>query len=87
MKQEVIMIKLGEIALKGLNRKTFEDTLVKNIKWRLRGVGKFSVTRAQSTMYIEPKEDDIDFEEAVEHLQKVFGVAINPGPAISQRSK
>ncbi len=69
------MIKLGEIALKGLNRKTFEDTLVKNIKWRLRGVGKFSVTRAQSTMYIEPKEDDIDFEEAVEHLQKVFGIA------------
>ncbi len=75
MKQEVIMIKLGEIALKGLNRKTFEDTLVKNIKWRLRGVGKFAVTRAQSTMYIEPKEDDIDFDEAADHLSNVFGIA------------
>lgn len=69
------MIKLGEIALKGLNRKTFEDTLVKNIKWRLRGVGKFAVTRAQSTMYIEPKEDDIDFDEAADHLSNVFGIA------------
>jgi thiamine biosynthesis protein ThiI len=75
MKKEVIMIKNGEIALKGLNRKTFEDILAKNIKWRLRNVGKFNITRAQSTMYIEPKEDGIDFEEAVERLQKVFGVA------------
>lgn len=75
MKKEVIMIKNGEIALKGLNRKTFEDMLVKNIKWRLRNLGKFSVTRAQSTMYIEPLEDTIDFEEAVDRLSKIFGIA------------
>lgn len=75
MQKEVIMIKNGEIALKGLNRKSFEDVLVKNIKWRLKTLGKFSVTRAQSTMYIEPSEDGIDFEEAVERLQKVFGIA------------
>lgn len=75
MQKEVIMIKNGEIALKGLNRKSFEDVLVKNIKWRLKTLGKFSLTRAQSTMYIEPSEDGIDFEEAVEKLQKVFGIA------------
>lgn len=75
MQKEVIMIKNGEIALKGLNRKSFEDVLVKNIKWRLKTLGKFSLTRAQSTMYIEPSEDGIDFEEAVERLQKVFGIA------------
>lgn len=75
MQKEVIMIKNGEIALKGLNRKSFEDVLVKNIKWRLKTLGKFKLTRAQSTMYIEPIEDEIDFEEAVERLQKVFGIA------------
>lgn len=75
MQKEVIMIKNGEIALKGLNRKSFEDVLVKNIKWRLKTLGKFSLTRAQSTMYIEPSQDGIDFEEAVERLQKVFGIA------------
>jgi thiamine biosynthesis protein ThiI len=75
VKKEVIMIKNGEIALKGLNRKTFEDALAKNIKWRLKSLGKFSVTRAQSTMYIEPMEDGIDFDEAVERLGKIFGIA------------
>ena len=75
MKQEVMMIKLGEIALKGLNRKTFEDTLIKNIKWRLRNVGKFAVTRAQSTIYLEPREEGIDFDEAADRLQQVFGIA------------
>lgn len=69
------MIKNGEIALKGLNRKTFEDALAKNIKWRLKSLGKFSVTRAQSTMYIEPMEEGIDFEEAVDRLGKIFGIA------------
>ena len=75
MKKEVILIKNGEIALKGLNRKTFEDVLAKNIKWRLRILGKFTITKAQSTMYIEPAQDGIDFDEAVERLQKVFGIA------------
>lgn len=75
MKKEVILIKNGEIALKGLNRKTFEDVLAKNIKWRLRTLGKFTITKAQSTMYIEPAQDGIDFDEAVERLQKVFGIA------------
>ncbi len=75
MKKEVIMIKNGEIALKGLNRKSFEDVLAKNIKWRLKDLGKFQITRAQSTMYIEPMEDEIDFEEAIERLKKIFGIA------------
>lgn len=75
MKKEVIMIKNGEIALKGLNRRTFEDALARNIKWRLKSLGQFSVTRAQSTMYIEPMEEGIDFEEAVDRLGKIFGIA------------
>lgn len=69
------MIKNGEIALKGLNRRSFEDMLVRNIRWRLKNVGNFKITKAQSTMYIEPQDDGIDFEEAVDKLSKVFGIA------------
>ena len=43
MKQELILIKVGEIALKGLNRRTFEDVLMKNIKRHLAPLGKFEV--------------------------------------------
>lgn len=75
MDQEVILLKYGEIALKGLNRKTFEDILAKNVKWRLRTLGKFKVTRAQSTMYIEPLDPSADLDEAVSRMKKVFGVS------------
>lgn len=71
--KEIILLKAGEIALKGLNRSTFEDRLVKNCKFRLRDIGSFRFTRAQSTMYAEPLSEDIDMDDAVETLQHVFG--------------
>ena len=46
--QEIILIKNGELALKGLNRSSFESVLVKNIKRRMHGLGKFVITRSQS---------------------------------------
>ncbi len=74
--KEVLLIKNGEIALKGLNRSTFEDILVKNIKRRLlASVGKFTFTKSQSTIIAEANEEDVDFETAVETLKKVFGIA------------
>jgi len=73
--KELILCKYGEIALKGLNKSNFESVLVKNIKRRLAGLGKFDVRRSQSTVYIEPLEDTIDMDEAVERMKKVFGVA------------
>ncbi len=74
--KEVILVKNGELALKGLNRSTFEDILVKNIRRRLRhSVGKFSFIKSQSTVVIEPAEEDLDFEKAVETISRVFGIA------------
>lgn len=74
--KEVILVKNGELALKGLNRSTFEDILVKNMKRRLiHSVGKFTFTKSQSTIIVEPSEDDLDFEKAVEVIGKVFGIA------------
>lgn len=71
--REAIMAKYGEIALKGLNKNTFEDILVKNIKRRLKTAGKFDYTRLQSTIYIEP-QGEADLDAAVERLKTVFGI-------------
>lgn len=73
--KEIILVKNGELALKGLNRSTFEDILVKNIRRRLHDLGSFSYSKSQSTIMIEPLDDNIDLEEAVERLKKVFGIA------------
>ena len=73
--KEIILIKNGELALKGLNRCTFEDALIKNMKRRLKGLGKISIRKAQSTIYLEPQENDFDFEEALERVSRVFGIA------------
>ena len=73
--QEIILIKNGELALKGLNRSSFESVLVKNIKRRMHGLGKFVITRSQSTLTIEPQDDSFDMEEAVDRLSRVFGIA------------
>lgn len=73
--KELILIKNGEIALKGLNRNSFENTLVKNIRRRLEQFGNFKIQKAQSTIYVLPNDENIDLDEAVDALKKVFGIA------------
>ena len=73
--KEVILLKNGEIALKGLNRHAFEDRLIKNARRKLMPVGEFQFKKAQSTIYVEPQSEDYDLDEAVDRLQKVFGIA------------
>lgn len=72
--KEIILAKYGEIALKGENKNTFEDMLLRNIKRRLKKVGRFDYSRRQSTIYIEPSEDGADIDEAVRRLKNVFGI-------------
>lgn len=72
--KELIMVKYGEIALKGINKKTFEDMLQSNIKRRLKKIGQFGYERMQSTIYIEPLDENSDVDEAAEALKKVFGI-------------
>lgn len=73
--KEIILIKNGELALKGLNRCNFEDILIKNVKRRLRELGEIEIRKSQSTIYIEPKSEDFDFEEALERVSRIFGIA------------
>ena len=73
--KKVILIKNGEIALKGLNKSSFEAVLVKNLKNALKGLGLIEVKRAQSTIYIEPMSEDYDMDEAADRVSRVFGIA------------
>lgn len=72
--KEIILIKLGEMVLKGLNRRAFEDVLLKNIRYRIRNLGKFQVRIAQSTVYIEPLSEDVDLDDVCEKIAQVFGI-------------
>ncbi len=78
--REIILVKYGEMALKGQNRSTFEDVLLRNIRYRLKKLGKFSYSKAQSTIYVVPEADtdeacDELLAEAMPRLKKVFGIA------------
>ena len=71
---EMILLKLGELVLKGLNRRSFEDKLQANIYRRLNNLGQFRVYTRQSTTYVEPMNDQCDMDGAWEAMTKVFGV-------------
>ena len=72
--KEVLLIKLGEMVLKGQNRRVFDQALLKNIKQALRGTGAFDVRYAQSTVYVIPEDAESDMDLAEERIGKVFGV-------------
>lgn len=73
--KEIILIKNGELALKGLNRNTFEDALIKNLKTALADIMDCEITRSQSTIMITPTEKYPDMDAASEAISKVFGIA------------
>ena len=73
--KEIILIKNGELALKGLNRSNFEDALIKNMKRRLKDLGEAKITKSQSTIYVQPVSEDYDFEEALKRVGMTFGIA------------
>lgn len=84
--KEIILVKCGEIALKGLNRSGFEDRLVKNCRRRLENLGEFKFRKAQSTIYIEPQSEEIDLDEAVARLQKVFGIVALTRACVAEKN-
>ena len=73
--KDIILLKQGEIVLKGLNRRFFEQKLISNICRRLHAIGKFKVYCLQSTVYIEPEDETGDMDAAFEAMTKVFGIA------------
>lgn len=72
--KEVLLCKYGEIVLKGANRAYFEDVLCKELRRRAKRCGEFEISRAQSTVYIEPQNDSCDVDAMLEEASKVFGI-------------
>ena len=71
---EIILCKLGEIVLKGLNRHSFEMKLMSNIRRRTQRYGKFKIYSRQSTIYVEPVEETCDLDATYDACKKVFGI-------------
>lgn len=78
--REIILLKYGELALKGMNKNSFEDVLLRNIRHRLKYIGSFEYAKGQSTIYITPCAENDDacaalIDAAMPRLYKVFGIA------------
>lgn len=72
--QEMILCKLGEVVLKGLNRRSFEDKLISNLRRRVSKCGNWRIYSKQSTIYVEPTDGGCDFDGAFDACRQVFGV-------------
>ena len=83
--REIVLIKNGELVLKGLNRNTFEDILIKNMRKALKELGEFTFTKSQSTIMVQSVDEDTDLDEAVDVLKKVFGIAALSRAAVAEK--
>ena len=72
--KEIFLLKLGEIVLKGTNKRQFENKLRQNIRRRMRAYGNFDVYIMQSTVYVEPMDDEADVDGAWEACRCIFGL-------------
>ena len=84
--KEILLCKYGEIVLKGANRKYFEDMLCRELKRRAKKYGEFDIYRAQSTIYIEPKDDFCDVDGMFESALKVFGIIAIARAAVAPKN-
>ncbi|MDD6189448.1 MAG: tRNA 4-thiouridine(8) synthase ThiI [Clostridiales bacterium] len=84
---DILLLKQGEIVLKGMNRKYFEQKLISNISRRLSRLGKFRIYSVQSTIYAEPQDDSIDMDEAEEIMKKTFGIISISRAAACEKDK
>ena len=72
--QEIILCKLGEVVLKGLNRRSFEQKLISNIRRRTNRFGDFKIYSRQSTIYVEPQGEDCNVSAAYDACRQIFGI-------------
>ncbi len=84
--KEIILCKYGEIVLKGANRRFFEDMLCRQLRQKAKACGNFEITRAQSTVYIEPLDDHADIDAMMAAAGKVFGIVAICRAAVCEKN-
>ena len=72
--KEILLLKYGELVLKGANKSVFENAMIRDIKRKIQSFGSFSVSRCQSTVFVEPNDDFADIDGALDACKKVFGI-------------
>ncbi len=71
---EIFLMKLGEVVLKGANKRQFENKLRQNVRRRMKPFGNFDVYIMQSTVYVQPLDEAADLEGAWDACHSIFGV-------------
>ena len=84
--KEVLLCKYGEIVLKGANKRYFEDMLCRELRRRAANYGDFDIYRAQSTIYIEPKDEFCDMDGMFESASKSFGIVAIGRAAVCEKN-
>ena len=84
--KEILLCKYGEIVLKGANRHFFENTLVKEMRYRAANFGNFEITNVQSTMTIEPQDDFADLDGMFEAACRLFGIVGVSRAAVAEKT-
>ena len=84
--KEILLCKYGELILKGANRGFFEDKLCKELRYRAKKFGNFNITRSQSTIMVEPLDDEADIDGMFEAARKVFGIAAISRCAVAEKN-
>ena len=84
--KEILLCKYGEIVLKGANRRFFEDMLAKELRFRAASFGNFNVRYAQSTVFIEPRDEFADLDGMFEAARRLFGIAGVVRAAVAEKN-
>lgn len=78
-KTNLLLVRIGEIALKGLNRRSFVRQLIRNIRYRINELGRFDIHEQSSRIWVRALSEEIDMKEVIERLTDVFGiVSVSP---------
>ena len=86
--KEILLLKYGEIVLKGANKKYFEDMLCRQLRHKAKAYGNFEIYRSQSTIYVQPKDDGsaCDMDGMMAAAGKVFGIVAICRAAVCEKN-
>ena len=84
--KEILLLKYGEIVLKGANKRYFEDMLLRQLRRKAKPYGEFDISRSQSTIYVEPKNDLCDMDGMMAAAGKVFGIVAICRAAVCEKN-
>lgn len=84
--KEVLLLKYGELILKGANKNVFENAMLRDIKRKVAPFGNFEVNKAQSTVFVEPTDELADIDGALEACRKIFGIVAVCRAAVCEKN-